>query len=138
MEASSSTAAPKAKPRAYTENSNNTTTQGSSNHIADVNQVQTPQKPRNRSKPHNFVNFEAPLSSVLEKLIKTGHLRPLTPTPLPQNLPPSHNPNVFYVYHQMPGHHTDSCYHLHHVIQDLVGMAPFQPHLLNPTSFPIP
>ncbi|KAI8551460.1 hypothetical protein RHMOL_Rhmol06G0187700 [Rhododendron molle] len=113
-EATSSAAAPKAKPRAYTGNStalfgannyasaasNNTATQGSSNHIADINQVQPPQKTRNRSQPRVFANFEAPFSSVLETLVKSGHLRPLTPTPLPPNLPPSHNPNVFCAYHQ--------------------------------------
>ncbi|KAI8535001.1 hypothetical protein RHMOL_Rhmol10G0141100 [Rhododendron molle] len=143
-EASSSAVAPKAKPRPYTGNSTalfgannyataattgNTTTQTSSNYIADINQVQTPQRTRNHSQPCVFANFEAPLSSVLEKLVKSGHLRPSTPTPLPPNLPPSHNPNVFYAYHQMPGHHTDSCFRLRHAIQDLVenGTLPTPP-----------
>lgn len=152
---SSSSLASKSKPRAYTGNntalfgrnnyanatsaSNNATTQ-SSNHIADVNQVQTPQKPQNRNQPRNFANFEAPLSSVLEKLVKIGHLRPLTPTPLPQNPPPSHNPNLFCDYHQMPGHHTDSCYRLRHAIQDLVdnGTLPTPPTKPNVISNSLP
>ncbi|KAI8550892.1 hypothetical protein RHMOL_Rhmol06G0142800 [Rhododendron molle] len=153
--ASSSAVASKAKPRAYTGNSTalfgannyataattgNTTTQTSPNYIADINQVQTPQKTRNRSQPRVFANFEAPLSSVLEKLVKSGHLQPLTPTPLPPNLPPSHNPNVFCAYHQMPGHHTDSCFRLRHAIQDLVenGTLPTPPAKPNVISNSLP
>ncbi|KAI8555007.1 hypothetical protein RHMOL_Rhmol05G0140600 [Rhododendron molle] len=99
-----------------------------------------PQKSRNRNQPRNFANFEAPLSSVLEKLTKTGHLRLLTPTPLPQNLLSSHNPNVFSAYHQMPRHHTNSCYRLRHAIQDLVenGTLPTPPTKPNVISNSIP
>ncbi|KAI8536032.1 hypothetical protein RHMOL_Rhmol10G0223900 [Rhododendron molle] len=118
----------------------NTAAQGSSNHIADINQVQTPQRTRNRNPPRVFSNFEAPLSSVLEKLVKSGHLRPLTPTSLPPNLPPSHNPNVFCAYHQMPGHHTDTCFRLRHAIQDLVdnGTLPTPPPKPNVISNSLP
>ncbi|KAI8560166.1 hypothetical protein RHMOL_Rhmol04G0234800 [Rhododendron molle] len=62
----------------------------------------------------------------MEKLVKSGHLKPLAPTPLPQNPPPSHNPNLFCAYHQMPSHHTDSCYRLLHAIQDLINDGTLQ------------
>ncbi|KAI8563689.1 hypothetical protein RHMOL_Rhmol03G0128900 [Rhododendron molle] len=134
-EFSSSTSTQKAKPRAYignntalfgsnnyanaTSSGNNAATQNS-NHVVDVNQVQAPPKSRNQNQHQSFANFEASLSSVMEKLVKFGHLRPLTLTPLPQNPPPSHSPNVFCAYHQMSGHHTNSCYRLPHAIQDLI------------------
>ncbi|KAI8547481.1 hypothetical protein RHMOL_Rhmol07G0199300 [Rhododendron molle] len=92
---------PKAKPCAYSGNTNalfgsgtysNTATSGTNtsasyttNHIANVNQVQSPQNNRPRGQPRSFSAIEAPLSSVLEKLVKSGHLKPLDPTPLPKN-----------------------------------------------------
>ncbi|KAG5549095.1 hypothetical protein RHGRI_014462 [Rhododendron griersonianum] len=154
-EAAPASSTSKSKPRVYTGSStalfggssyanattaSNTATTHSSSHTADVNQVQAPQKPRNRNQPRVFANFEAPLSAVLEKLAKSGHLRPLAPTPLPQNPPPSHNPNAFYAYHQMPSHYTDSCYRLRHAIQDLVdnGTLPNPPSKPNVISNSLP
>ncbi|KAI8542778.1 hypothetical protein RHMOL_Rhmol08G0166300 [Rhododendron molle] len=56
------------------------------------------------------------MSSVLEKLIKSGHLKPLDPTPLPKNPSPNFKPNLYCAYHQGVGHHTDSCFRLRHAI----------------------
>ncbi|KAI8547480.1 hypothetical protein RHMOL_Rhmol07G0199300 [Rhododendron molle] len=63
----------------------NTSASYTTNHIANVNQVQSPQNNRPRGQPRSFSAIEAPLSSVLEKLVKSGHLKPLDPTPLPKN-----------------------------------------------------
>ncbi|KAI8572874.1 hypothetical protein RHMOL_Rhmol01G0234300 [Rhododendron molle] len=60
------------------------------------------------------------MSSVVEKLIKSGHLKPLDPTPLPKNPSTNFKPNLYCAYHQSAGHLTDSCYHLRHAIQDLI------------------
>ncbi|KAI8542836.1 hypothetical protein RHMOL_Rhmol08G0170500 [Rhododendron molle] len=76
---------PKAKPRAYSGNTNalfggrtysntatsrtNASSSNTTNHITDVNQVQTPQNNRPRGQPRSFSAIEAPLSSVLEKFL---------------------------------------------------------------------
>ncbi|KAI8550527.1 hypothetical protein RHMOL_Rhmol06G0113900 [Rhododendron molle] len=127
---------PKPKPRAYFRNTNalfggrtysnsatsgtNATCSNTTNHITDVNQVQTPQNNRPRGQPHSFSAFEAPLSSVMEKLVKSGHLKPLDPTPLPKNHPANFKANLYYAYHQGVGHLTDSYFRLRHAIQDLI------------------
>ncbi|KAI8559724.1 hypothetical protein RHMOL_Rhmol04G0196300 [Rhododendron molle] len=54
----------------------NASSSNATNHIADVNQVQTPQNNRPRTQTCSFSTFEEPLSSVMEKLIKSGHLKP--------------------------------------------------------------
>jgi hypothetical protein len=66
------------------------------------------------------------LSSVYERLLEAGFIKPLLPTPSPRTFPASHNPNLFCTYHQMPGHLTDACYRLRHAIQDLIdnGIIP--------------
>jgi len=61
-----------------------------------------------------------PLSKALGVLIKKGHLKPLEPRPLPETLPPSHNPAKYYAFHQQHGHDTDHCFRLRHEIEDLV------------------
>ncbi|KAI8529839.1 hypothetical protein RHMOL_Rhmol11G0005500 [Rhododendron molle] len=127
---------PKAKPRTYSGNTNalfgggnysntatsstNTTSSNTTNHITDVNQVQAAQNNRPRNQPRSFSGFEAPLSSVMEKLVKSGHLKPIDPTPLPKNPPPTFKANLYCAYHQGAGHLTDSCFCLRHAIQDLI------------------
>ena len=61
-----------------------------------------------------------PLSKALGVLIKKGHLKPLESRPLPNPLPPSHNPAKYCAYHQQHGHDTDQCFRLRHEIQVLV------------------
>ncbi|KAL7192092.1 hypothetical protein ACSBR2_024024 [Camellia fascicularis] len=60
------------------------------------------------------------LSAALRVLIRKGDLKPLEPQPLPDKLPPSHDPAKYCAFHQQTGHGTDSCYHLRHEIQDLI------------------
>ncbi|KAI8559665.1 hypothetical protein RHMOL_Rhmol04G0191100 [Rhododendron molle] len=135
----------KSKPRAYFGNSSalfggsnyvNAATSGdnaaaSPDHTANINQVQNPQSFRARTQPRSFSIFEAPVSIVMEKLIKSRHLKPLAPTFPPKPLlclPPNpcwlqsyllvtillvgYNPNLFCAFYQIPGHPTDKCYHL--------------------------
>ncbi|KAI8568451.1 hypothetical protein RHMOL_Rhmol02G0200500 [Rhododendron molle] len=133
---------PKAKPRAYPGNTNalfgggtysntaisgtNSTSSSTANYISDVNQVQTPQNNRARGQPRSFFAMEAPLSSVLEKLVKSGHLKPLDPMPLPKNPPANFKANLYCAYHQGAGHLTDSCFRLRHAIQDLIDEGTLQ------------
>ncbi|KAI8555289.1 hypothetical protein RHMOL_Rhmol05G0163100 [Rhododendron molle] len=68
----------------------------------------------------------------MEKLIKSGHPKPLDPTPLPKNPSASFKPNLYCAYHQGTSHLTNSCYRLHHTIQDLIddgtlAMPPLPP-----------
>ncbi|KAI8542637.1 hypothetical protein RHMOL_Rhmol08G0153200 [Rhododendron molle] len=121
---------PKVKPRAYSGNTNalfgggtysnvatsgtNATSSNTTNHISDVNQVQTPQNNRPHGQPRSFSAIEASLSSVLEKLVKSGHLKPLDLMPLPKNPPANFKPNLYCAYHQRAGHFTDSCFRLRH------------------------
>ena len=80
-----------------------------------------------------------PLSKALGVLIRKGHLKPLEPRPLPNPLPPSHNPAKYCAYHQQHGHDTDQCFRLRHEIQDLVDknviLSPEKP---NVTTNPLP
>ncbi|KAI8547531.1 hypothetical protein RHMOL_Rhmol07G0203300 [Rhododendron molle] len=70
--------------------------------------------------PRVFSQFPVPLSMVFERLVKSGTIKPLLPTPIPQKLPTYHNPNAFCSFHQMPGHATDDCHRLRHKIQNLI------------------
>ena len=79
---------------------------------AQTNHSQKPQR--------TLFQFSEPLSLIYERLLKSTHIKPLIPTPLPQKLPSYHNPNVFCAFHQMPGHATDECQRLHHRIQNLI------------------
>ncbi|KAF5933193.1 hypothetical protein HYC85_029364 [Camellia sinensis] len=54
-----------------------------------------------------FTPLYMPLSKALGVLIRKGHLKPLEPRPLPEKLPPSHNPAKYCAYHQQHGHDTD-------------------------------
>ncbi|KAF5933516.1 hypothetical protein HYC85_029687 [Camellia sinensis] len=54
-----------------------------------------------------FTPLYMPLSKALGVLIRKGHLKPLEPRPLPNPLPPSHNPAKYCAYHQQHGHDTD-------------------------------
>ncbi|KAI8538532.1 hypothetical protein RHMOL_Rhmol09G0110800 [Rhododendron molle] len=104
-----------------------------------VNQIAT-QTSQPRTQPRTFAQFSAPLSAVLEKLVESGTLKPLTPTPLPQKLPASHNPNAYCAYHQNVGHLTDNCFRLRHAIQDLIDnkTLPMPPQKPNTVSNPFP
>ncbi|KAI8572790.1 hypothetical protein RHMOL_Rhmol01G0227700 [Rhododendron molle] len=146
---SSSSNPQKSKSRAYSGNSTalfggsnyaSTATSGdnaaaSPNPTADINQVQNAQSYRARTQPQSFSACEASLSAVMEKLVKSGHLKPLTPTSPPNVLPADYNPNLFCSFHQMPGHHTDKCYHLRHEIQDLIDdgtvQVPPKPNIIS-------
>ncbi|KAF5932945.1 hypothetical protein HYC85_029116 [Camellia sinensis] len=60
------------------------------------------------------------LSKAFQILVGQGHLKPLEPRPLLGRLPASHDTAKYCVFHQQTGHGTDSCYRLHHEIQDLI------------------
>ncbi|KAI8571778.1 hypothetical protein RHMOL_Rhmol01G0145400 [Rhododendron molle] len=104
-----------------------------------INQIVAQNKPPH-SQPRTFAQFSAPLSAVLEKLVESGVLKPLNPTPLPQKLPASHNPNAYCVYHQNVAHPTDNCFRLRHAIQDLIDnkTLPMPPQKPNTISNPLP
>ncbi|KAI8571848.1 hypothetical protein RHMOL_Rhmol01G0151800 [Rhododendron molle] len=76
---------------------------------ADVNQVQNTRSFRARTQPRSFSAFGASLSTVMEKLVNSGHLKPLTPTSPPKVLLASYNANHFCAFHQMHGHLTVDC-----------------------------
>ncbi|KAI8572069.1 hypothetical protein RHMOL_Rhmol01G0170000 [Rhododendron molle] len=84
--------------------------------------ISTPMNPQpsHKTPPRILSRFSVPLSSVYETLLELGLIKPLPPTPLPQKLSSSHNPNAYCAFHQMPGHATNSCFRLRHTIQDLV------------------
>ena len=70
--------------------------------------------------PIKFLNFNQPLSKVLDRLIQKGLLRPLTVS-RPAN-PNIHgfDPNSYCKFHQVTGHPIDICIHLKHEIQNLI------------------
>ncbi|KAF5933163.1 hypothetical protein HYC85_029334 [Camellia sinensis] len=75
----------------------------------------------------------------LKLLIEKGHIKPLKPQPLPDPLPPRHDPTQYCIFHQQHGHPTDWCYRLRHEIQDLIDnkiIAP--PSKSNVTTNPLP
>ncbi|KAI8572883.1 hypothetical protein RHMOL_Rhmol01G0235200 [Rhododendron molle] len=73
-----------------------------------------------RTKRRTFSHFSEPQSLVYEKLLKTGIIKPLPQTALPQKLSANCNPNAFCTFHQILGHVTDECIHLRHKIHDLI------------------
>ncbi|KAF5933077.1 hypothetical protein HYC85_029248 [Camellia sinensis] len=80
-----------------------------------------------------FAPLHMSLSAALRVLIKEGDLKPLEPRPLPDRLPPSHDPAKYCAFHQQVGHVTNSCFRLRHEIQDLIDnkviVAPTQQSL---------
>ena len=74
-------------------------------------------------------------SQVFEKLKAKGLLEPLDLKLVPNPLPAKFDVGKRCAYHQGPGHDTDRCYNLHHVIQDLIDIkviAPFtRPNITN-------
>ena len=86
-----------------------------------------------------FTPLYMPLSKALGVLIRKKHLTPLEPRPLPNPLPPSHDPAKYCAYHQQHSHDTDRCFRLCHEIQDLIDkqvIAP--PEKPNVTTNPLP
>ncbi|KAL6329756.1 hypothetical protein AAG906_035404 [Vitis piasezkii] len=65
-----------------------------------------------------------------------GILAPLAPRALPDPVPPQFRLDLYCVYHQSAGHHTDRCTALRHAIQDIIDSGTFG----HPQSdmFPIP
>ncbi|RVW46955.1 hypothetical protein CK203_074433 [Vitis vinifera] len=78
----------------------------------------------------------APLSRVFETFQAMGFLAPLAPRALPDPVPPQFRLDLYCMYHQSVGHHTDRCTALRHAIQDIVDSGTFG----HPQSdmFPIP
>ncbi|RVW15540.1 hypothetical protein CK203_077749 [Vitis vinifera] len=91
--------------------------------------------PRRRCQRH-FSDLGAPLSKVFETLQAMGFLAPLAPRALPDPVPPQFRLDLYCMYHQSVGHHTDRCTALRHAIQDIVDSGTFG----DPQSdmFPIP
>ncbi|RVX13024.1 hypothetical protein CK203_010015 [Vitis vinifera] len=97
--------------------------------------------PQDRFPPHrrcrrHFFRLSAPLSRVFETLQAMGFLAPLAPRALPDPVPPQFRLDLYCMYHQSVGHHTDRCTALRHAIQDIVDSGTFG----HPQSdmFPIP
>lgn len=93
----------------------------------------------NRPK-RNFHQFSTSLVPVYKSLLENNLLKPLEPQKPSKVLPSNHNPNAFYSYHQMPGHHTNNCIRLKHKIQDLIEDGTFPLSLKKPNiaSSPMP
>ncbi|KAL6348707.1 hypothetical protein AAG906_019442 [Vitis piasezkii] len=76
--------------------------------------------------------------SALRKLTEARLLTALTPRPPPQPIPPQFRMDLHCAYHQGPGHETDRCTALRHVVQDLIDQGLV--HLGQPsvTTNPLP
>ncbi|KAF5934572.1 hypothetical protein HYC85_030743 [Camellia sinensis] len=86
-----------------------------------------------------FTPLYMPLSKALGVLIRKGHLKPLEPRPLPNPLPPFHNPAKYCAYHQQHGHNTNQCFRLRQEIQDVVDKnVILPPERPNVTTNPLP
>ncbi|KAF5933449.1 hypothetical protein HYC85_029620 [Camellia sinensis] len=86
-----------------------------------------------------FARLYMPLSKALGVLIRKGHLKPLEPRPLPERLPPTHNPAKYCAFHQQHDHDTDLCFRLRHEIQDLIDNGVILPlEKPNVTTNPLP
>ncbi|KAF5933115.1 hypothetical protein HYC85_029286 [Camellia sinensis] len=136
--------------RAFTRNSNATTSGSAVARPSDVGMVTTTPKTANpfantsnttsQTSSHQprgqrvFTPLYMSLSKALGVLIKKGHLKPLEPHPLPDPLPPKHNLAKYY-----HGHDIDLCFRLCHEIQDLIDnkvIAP--PQKPSVTTNPLP
>lgn len=87
------------------------TQQGNTSRVVEVHAVQQPRR---------FLNFNQPLSKVLDRLIQKGLLKPLTFSRPPNPNLPGFDPNSYCKFHQVPSHSTDSCMHLKHEIHNLI------------------
>ena len=86
--------------------------------------------PQDRFPPHrrcrrHFSDLSAPLSRVFEMFQAMGFLAPLAPRALPDPVPPQFRLDLYCMYHQSVGHHTDRCTALRHAIQDIVDSGTF-------------
>ena len=100
------------------------TQQANTSRTVEVRAVQPPRK---------FLNFNQPLSKVLNCLIQKGLLIPLTVSRPPNPNLPGYDLNSYYKLHQITGHSTDSCMRLKHEIQNLIDSRKItDPEKLNP------
>ncbi|OVA11879.1 hypothetical protein BVC80_741g10 [Macleaya cordata] len=81
-------------------------------------QVQRPKRELSR--------INHPLSAMLPGLVEAGLITLLEPRPVRDPPPTWFNPNQHCDYHQGPGHLTDKCWNLRHVIQDLLEEGKIQ------------
>ena len=81
-----------------------------------------PKKP-----PRQFTPLHVPQDVMFQNLVKKGVLKPLQPTPPPEQPRPNYRPNLFCAYHQSPDHRTDKCSKLKHRIQDLIDNKTIPP-----------
>ena len=86
--------------------------------------------PHERFPPHrrcrrHFSDLSTPLSRVFETFQAMGFLAPLAPKALPDPVPPQFRLDLYCMYHQSVGHHTDRCTALRHAIQDIVDSGMF-------------
>ena len=67
-----------------------------------------------------FFDLGMTLTQAYENLTSKGFIKPLGPTPMPNHVPPTWNPNEYCHLHQKSGHKTDNCSRLKHEIQNLI------------------
>ncbi|XP_077224177.1 uncharacterized protein LOC143857604 [Tasmannia lanceolata] len=96
---------------------------------------QDPPKPPIRQK-REFTPLPAPPpSAVLKQCLAAKKITLPAPRPPPDPLPKNYNPREHCEYHQGPGHTTDRCIALKHVIQDLLEndllVFPPKPNITN-------
>ncbi|GMP61528.1 hypothetical protein CsSME_00023957 [Camellia sinensis var. sinensis] len=88
--------------------------------MADPFTTATTSQPSQNTGPPRKWRVFTPLhmspTHVLKLLMQKGHLKPLDPRPLPDPLPPKHDPSQYCIFYQQHGHPTDMCYHLCHEI----------------------
>ena len=100
--------------------------------IAPIAPMQVPQVPKPKKEFHELY---MPMSQVFDKLKAKGLLKPLDQRPIPNPLPSWFDLNKRCAYHQGPGHNTDRCFTLRHVVQDLIDnkviAPPIRPSVTN-------
>ena len=79
-----------------------------------------------------------PLGEGLQTLMTTGLLSPLAQRPLPWVVYPHFRMDLHCAYHQGPGHTTDQCTTLRHVVQDLIDQGIVQLGQPSISSNPLP